>query len=389
MREWRTAYELETRHAKLRASQRAMEEETERLAEQAVREQVALELEEEQYQQEAAARQRLEISQQRHAAYVTKLEAEEAERAAAQAEQQKLQEERQQQAARRRKANAERARAEQEFFEQRQEAKVAAAASHEQRRMEAMRHEFKEAMRLNHFLPPEECNEVLTQQQAQTQQRRRQQRHLPEHHQVLTQKQQRLQQQSEQQQLERALNDSIDGDVLWLQLAEGARTPAEVRHFFERRQDSFGATRERLSIQAITKVSNVPALRRFHSSGQFRISPLATMDQPAGGGSGGADSLLFHGCPEQAGLNIQAEGLSLRFAADGMLGRGLYGAPDPRKSLNYCDEGRHGKFMFVCRFNLSAARHAGPMTADRNTVFSEFCVFDECHVVVLWMLKVF
>jgi len=29
------------------------------------------------------------------------------------------------------------------------------------------------------------------------------------------------------------------------------------------------------------------------------------------------------------------------------------------------------------------------MTADRNTVFSEFCVFDECHVVVLWMLKVF
>eukprot|EP00966_Prymnesium_polylepis_P222573 5149007-Prymnesium_polylepis.1 len=159
MREWRTAYELETRHAKLCASRRAMEEETERLAEQAVREQVALELEEEQYQQEAAARQRLEISQQRHAAYVAKLEAEEAERAAAQAEQQKLQEERQQQAARRRKANAERARAEQELFEQRQEEKLAAAASHEQRRMEAMRHEFKEAMRLNHFLPPEECNE--------------------------------------------------------------------------------------------------------------------------------------------------------------------------------------------------------------------------------------
>ena len=46
LRQWREAFELETRHAKLCASRRAMEEETERLAEQAVREQVALELEE-------------------------------------------------------------------------------------------------------------------------------------------------------------------------------------------------------------------------------------------------------------------------------------------------------------------------------------------------------
>ena len=45
------------------------------------------------------------------------------------------------------------------------------------------------------------------------------------------------------------------------------------------------------------------------------------------------------------------------------------------------------KFMFICRFNLSSARHAGPTTAHRNSVFDEFCVYDEKHVVVLWMLK--
>ena len=68
-----------------------------------------------------------------------------------------------------------------------------------------------------------------------------------------------------------------------------------------------------------------------------------------------------------------------------MLGRGLYGAPDPRKSLGYCRS--PDKFMFICRFNLSNARHAGPSTRHQNSVFDEFCVYDESHVVVLWMLK--
>ena len=45
--------------------------------------------------------------------------------------------------------------------------------------------------------------------------------------------------------------------------------------------------------------------------------------------------------------------------------------------------------MFICRFRLDAsAKHAGPRTQHRNTVFDEFCVYDERHVVVLWMLKV-
>ena len=68
-----------------------------------------------------------------------------------------------------------------------------------------------------------------------------------------------------------------------------------------------------------------------------------------------------------------------------MLGRGIYGAPDPRKSIHYCKTDE--KYMFICRFNLSSAQHDGPSTPHRNSVYDEFCVDDERHVVVLWMLK--
>ena len=37
--------------------------------------------------------------------------------------------------------------------------------------------------------------------------------------------------------------------------------------------------------------------------------------------------------------------------------------------------------------NLAGAKHAGPSTQHRNTIFDEFCVYDEKRVVVLWMLK--
>ena len=78
----------------------------------------------------------------------------------------------------------------------------------------------------------------------------------------------------------------------------------------------------------------------------------------------------------------------MSFAANGMLGHGLYGAPDPRKSQNYCKNSANGNFMFVCRYNLSNAEHAGPDTHHRNKIFHEFAVKDERRVVVLWMIKV-
>eukprot|EP00966_Prymnesium_polylepis_P035420 822627-Prymnesium_polylepis.1 len=103
--------------------------------------------------------------------------------------------------------------------------------------------------------------------------------------------------------------------------------------------------------------------------------------------SGATDTFLFHGCPQESATNIQADGLKIRYAASGMLGRGLYGAPDPRKSEQFCKTSPNGKFMFVCRFNLKNAQHAGPTTQHRNSLFDEFCVYDERHAVILWMIK--
>lgn len=89
--------------------------------------------------------------------------------------------------------------------------------------------------------------------------------------------------------------------------------------------------------------------------------------------------------------NIQATGLQTRFAADGMLGNGVYGAPDPRKSKHYCGKKKDtlaGQFIFLCRYNLSeGAKHAGPATKHKNTMYDEFCVFDDRYMVPLWMIK--
>ena len=91
--------------------------------------------------------------------------------------------------------------------------------------------------------------------------------------------------------------------------------------------------------------------------------------------------MLFHGCPEARGSNVLAEGLLLSRSRNGRLGNGLYGAPNPRKSLGYCGDSPNGKFLFVCRFNLSEpAKHA-------MHDLHEFCVYYESRVVVLWALK--
>ena len=151
----------------------------------------------------------------------------------------------------------------------------------------------------------------------------------------------------------------------------------EVRRLFSRRQrDSAGGVQ--LQIERIVKVENAETLTAFQSARSFSIKPLEAYQQYG-------DTILFHGCPDSVAANIQATGLLLRFASRGMLGQGLYGAPDPRKSLKYCQG--NDKFMFICRFNLSNAQHAGPNTPHRNSVFDEFCVYDERHVVILWMIK--
>jgi len=187
-----------------------------------------------------------------------------------------------------------------------------------------------------------------------------------------------------------------------LELAGGyCATEEEVRKLFERRQPTLHGL-PRLQIDKMVKIENSGSLAAFVEGRSFDIDPIKALLVPSsffsramGSLSGQSppaatppDSLLFHGCPEVAATNIQAEGLlKMDRARAGMLGVGLYGAPDPRKSKAYCGNVQHGNFLFLCRFNLSGAQHAGPSTSHRNTVFDEFCVYKEEHVVVLWMIK--
>ena len=135
-----------------------------------------------------------------------------------------------------------------------------------------------------------------------------------------------------------------------------------------------------LQIASAVKVVNNATLHTFATCRDLHMNAIKAF--------GRGDSFLFHGCSQESATNVQADGLKIRYAANGMLGRGLYGAPDPRKSERFCKDSPNGKFMFVCRFNLKHAQHAGPSTEHRNSLYDEFCVYDERHVVVLWMLKV-
>ena len=191
-------------------------------------------------------------------------------------------------------------------------------------------------------------------------------------------------------------------DALWLRLAQGIDTDTAVRAFLDKRQPDMknvvnpwsgkvsnpGPPRK---IKAAIKVVNQERLKAFKcSGGGFSLNTTAARHQHS-------DTLLFHGCSAEVAANIQAEGLLLKYSgkANGsMLGAGLYGAPDPRKSVTYSLDSQRvilkEPFMFICRFNLSeitADTYAGPKTHHINDTFEEFCVFKEPYVVVLWMLK--
>jgi hypothetical protein len=155
----------------------------------------------------------------------------------------------------------------------------------------------------------------------------------------------------------------------WLELAGSWKTEQAVRQLFLRRCG------HALEIQSVTAVCHEASLSAL-SAGRLD----ATADPRP---HGLCDALLFHGTRTDGNVaNILAEGLKLRFAnAQGMLGGGIYGAPDPRKASEYAAQGAHGRFMFLCRFNLVGSRH------QQNVQFAEYCVYQESRVVVLWMLK--
>ena len=147
---------------------------------------------------------------------------------------------------------------------------------------------------------------------------------------------------------QREVSTSSDEDRMWSSLAAGIETETKVRELFEQRQPA--AAGNRLQVAAITKISNTARMKAFASTDQFNLDPLQAHKH--------GDSFLFHGCGESSVANIQSEGLLLRFAGNGMLGKGLYGAPDPRKSLQYCDKGgsTNGKLSGIVTSSPKSAK---------------------------------
>jgi len=169
-------------------------------------------------------------------------------------------------------------------------------------------------------------------------------------------------------------------DDAWRRLAGGKLVSEyDLQRFFEDRQKTSGSTDARLKIDNCVKVTNPKLLDKFRSSGSLHDDPRLALHH--------GDTFLFHGCSQMALTNIQLVGLQKNRAgaAHGtMLGHGIYGAPDPRKSNQYNGSGSpDGRFMIVMRVNLANrdTKYA------HNSIYDEYCVFDDCNTVPLWAIK--
>ena len=172
----------------------------------------------------------------------------------------------------------------------------------------------------------------------------------------------------------------------WHSLANGIETPKKLEHMFAARQSTFGSNEPKLRIKpgSAVKIENEALMRNFmkFSTGVLQRDPPQGQSHPSPFGQF-CDTFLFHGSSSGNMGNISSEGLrSTMPAAHGtMLGNGVYGAPDPRKSWQYCG-GTLGNFMIVCRFAAPQAFFK------KNLIYDEFCVPNEAMCVPLWQVKV-
>jgi len=127
--------------------------------------------------------------------------------------------------------------------------------------------------------------------------------------------------------IQRMLQKQAAYNGLWKKLAGDVTNEAAVRKFVARRQKSVRGPA--LEVESAVRVVNEKALRSFLTTGVFDIKPPKADNAHL-------DTLLFHGTSEDCVPNIQATGRPLvNFSKVGMLGKGIYGAPDPRKAMQY------------------------------------------------------
>jgi len=105
--------------------------------------------------------------------------------------------------------------------------------------------------------------------------------------------------------------ENAPGVAIWLELADCCVSEQAIKAFFDRRQQPTGG---QLRVASAVMVQNETALRAFKGSSKFHIDPLQAWGQVRAGTP--CDTLLFHGCSQEAAANIEHdhEGLKLNFA---------------------------------------------------------------------------
>lgn len=107
---------------------------------------------------------------------------------------------------------------------------------------------------------------------------------------------------------------------------ERIENPVLMEKYMENRQKLF---RHKSSITPVKKLvnsrSDVLTTSNLKSSFLQRAGVEQTINE----------HYLFHGCPAEIAPLVTQDGLDLRLASDGMLGRGTYSAENPTKSDHY------------------------------------------------------
>ena len=166
----------------------------------------------------------------------------------------------------------------------------------------------------------------------------------------------------------------------WSKYAAGCYCENSVKQFFMDRQNDQPATVPKIRVETATMVINEKTINAFDTSGHLDMDAFQAFNAKT-------DTFLFHGCNAYSAVSIQSSGLLLSYATNGNLNVGLYGAIDPRKSLTYCGGGANNNYMFLCRYRFDNTTRKGKFGSQEPT-YDEFAVYNEKHVVVLWMLKI-
>jgi len=128
-----------------------------------------------------------------------------------------------------------------------------------------------------------------------------------------------------------------------------------VEAIFKRGQEVYPRHRVEAIIESLERIHNPDLVAKYKGS---------IYEQP-----------LFHGTSKNACYSIAKTGYQMGTA--GMLGGGIYFAPNPLKSQYYCDSNR---MMLLSRVNLEGSEYA------QNAIYQEYCIYSIKQAIPVYII---